>query len=169
MFDDQVVAEGGAADEVGSSAQLYDLDPHGGLQESFLAPGFSEGSGPASNGEPPAGGLPPSARDEPFLRDEEDEGEDLDEGGKEEEEDTAHLLPKGPLHDEMPERNLQDQKLVPFVAKVVARVSKMMHRLLMGRQPTKTQILALSKYMQGGDGASPACRLERPVAGRARA
>jgi hypothetical protein len=42
MFDDQVVAEGGSADEVGRSAQLYDLGPHGDLQDAFLAPEFSE-------------------------------------------------------------------------------------------------------------------------------
>jgi hypothetical protein len=137
MFDDQAVVEGGSADEVNLYAQLHNLGHHGDLQGSFLAPEFSENSGPASNGEPPAGGPPPPARDESFLRDEEDEGEDLYEGGKEEEEDTAHPLPKNPLRDEMPERSRQDQKLVPFVAKVVEKVSKMMPRLLMGRQPIR--------------------------------
>jgi hypothetical protein len=53
----------------------------------------------------------------------------------------------------MPERCRQDQKLVPFVAKVVEKVSKMLPRLLQGRPPTKPQILALSKYVQAGPGA----------------
>jgi hypothetical protein len=150
MFDDQAVAEGGSADEVevelDLSAQQYNLGPHGYLQDSFLAPEYSESSGPASNGEPPAGGPPHPTRDESFLRDDEDEGEDLDEGGKEEEEDAALTLPKNPLHAEMAERGRQDQKLVPFVAKVVEKVSKMLPRLLQCRQPTKPQMLALSKY-----------------------
>jgi hypothetical protein len=53
----------------------------------------------------------------------------------------------------MPERGRQDQKLVPFVAKAVEKVSKVLPRLLQGRQPTKPQILALSKYMQASPGA----------------
>jgi hypothetical protein len=53
----------------------------------------------------------------------------------------------------MPECCRQDQKLVPFVTKVVEKVSKMLHRLLQGRQHTKPQMLALSKYMQAGPGA----------------
>jgi hypothetical protein len=108
MFDDQAVAEGGSADEVDLSAQQYAIGPHGYLQNSFLAPEYTESSDPPSNGEPPAGGNPPSPRDESFVQDEEDEDEDLDEGGKEEEEDEVHPLPKNPLYDEMPERNRQD-------------------------------------------------------------
>jgi hypothetical protein len=52
----------------------------------------------------------------------------------------------------MPERNRQDQKLVPFASKVVGKVSKMLQRLLQSRQPTKLQFLALSKCMQAAPG-----------------